>query len=71
LRTQALHTIAGSGIAIALIGTSSSLFQMGEDASATWLTVVGVVLGICALVGVVSAWAFRMAAWRVNRPIPR
>jgi hypothetical protein len=70
LRTQALHTIAGSGIAVALIGTASSLFQMGGHASATWLTVVGIVLGICALMGVVSAWGFRMSAWRVSRPIP-
>jgi hypothetical protein len=71
LRTQALHTIAGSGIAVALIGTALALFEMGGHSAYTWLTILGVVLGICAMMGVVCAWGFRRAAWRVERPIVR
>ncbi len=71
LRTQALHTIAAAGMAIALIGMASSLFEMGGYASFTWLSVVGITGGFCTLIGVFYAWAFRGAEWRVHRPILR
>lgn len=71
LRTQAIHTIAAAGMAIALIGMASSLFEMGGHASFIWLSVVGIAGGFCTLIGVFFAWAFRSAEWHVHRPVLR
>ncbi len=67
MRTQAVHTLVGAGTAIALLGASSCLFEMGGYASPTWLHVAGVVAGFCAIVGALLAWIFTGAAWRVRR----
>jgi hypothetical protein len=66
MRTQAVHTLAGTGIAIAFIGTASCLFEMGDSASAEWLRILGLVGGICALAVVSVAWGLRRAAWQVS-----
>jgi hypothetical protein len=70
-RTQALHTLAGAGIAVALVGTSACLFQMGGYAAPGWLHAAGAIFGVCALAGAVSAWIFRGRAWRVQRTMLR
>ena len=67
MRTQAIHTLAGAGIAIALFGTAACLFGMGVTASLSWLKVIGVLGGTVALLGSFAAWGFRGAAWRVSR----
>jgi hypothetical protein len=67
MRTEAVHTLVGTGTAIALLGASSCLFEMGGYASPTWLHVAGVVAGLCAVVGALLAWVFTGAAWRVRR----
>ena len=67
MRTQAVHTLAGAGIAVALFGTAASLFGMGVTASAQGLQVIGVLGGVAALVGSLVAWGLRGAAWRVPR----
>jgi hypothetical protein len=70
-RTQALHTLAGAGIAIALVGASACLFQMGGYAAPGWLHATGAIAALCALGGAVSAWMFRGRAWRVQRTMLR
>jgi len=67
VRTQAIHTLAGSGIAVALFGTGACLWAMGGAAAPGWLHITGFVAGVCALVGALYAWAFRSAPWRVER----
>lgn len=67
MRTQAVHTLVGAGTAMALLGASSCLFEMGGYASPTWLHVAGIVAGLCAVVGALLAWIFTGAAWRVRR----
>jgi hypothetical protein len=67
VRTQAVHTLAGVGISLALFGAASSLFQMGGYASPDWLHITGIVAGFCAFVGGIFAWTFRGASWRVQR----
>jgi len=67
MRAQAVHTLAGTGIAIALLGTSSCLFEMGGYASPTWLHVTGGVAGLCAILGALLAWIFTGAEWQVRR----
>jgi hypothetical protein len=69
LRTQAVHTIAGAGLAIAFLGMSSCMFAMGGYSSIEWLRITGVVLGIAALAGTVGAWGFRRSEWRVRRMV--
>jgi protein-S-isoprenylcysteine O-methyltransferase Ste14 len=69
LRTQAVHTIAGAGIGIAFLGTSSCMFEMAGYSSFEWLRITGVVLSIGALVGAVAAWTFCTASWRVHRTV--
>jgi hypothetical protein len=71
LRAQAIHTLAGSGIAVALFGTGSCLWEMGGYAAPGWLHVTGIVAGACALVGALYAWGFRSAPWRVERTMLR
>ena len=68
-RTQALHTLAGAGIAIAFVGASACLLEMGGYAAPGWLHAMGAIAALCALGGAVSAWTFRGAAWRVRRPM--
>jgi hypothetical protein len=70
-RTQALHTLAGAGIAIGLVGAAACLFQMGGYAAPGWLHATGAIFGVCALGGAVSAWMFRGRAWRVQRTMLR
>jgi hypothetical protein len=67
LRTQAIHTLAGAGIAVALFGTAACLFVMGWAASFRWLEVIGVLGGAFALIGSLVAWGLRGAAWRMPR----
>jgi hypothetical protein len=67
IRTQAIHTLAGAGIAVALFGTAACLLGMGVTASLRWLEVIGVLGAIGALIGSFAAWGFRGAAWRVPR----
>ena len=67
LRTQAVHTLAGVGVSIALFGAGSCLIEMGGHASAGWLHTLGIVTGLCALVGAFWAISFRGAPWRVRR----
>jgi hypothetical protein len=67
MRTQAVHTLAGTGIAIAFIGTASCLLEMGGSASVEWLRYLGVIGGICALTMIPAAWGFRRADWHVAR----
>jgi hypothetical protein len=67
MRTQAVHTLAGTGIAIAFIGTASCLFEMGGSASVEWLRYLGVICGICALAMIPAGWGFRRADWQVAR----
>ena len=67
VRTQAVHTLAGAGIAVALLGTSACLFEMGGYASPEWLHITGVIAAIGSLVGTVAAWTFRGSPWRVER----
>jgi hypothetical protein len=71
VRTQAIHTLAGSGIAVALFGTGACLWQMGGYAAAEWLHDIGIVAGVCALVGALYAWGFRSRPWRVERTMLR
>jgi hypothetical protein len=67
MRTQAVHTLAGTGIAIAFIGTAACLLEMGNSSSVEWLRYLGVIGGICALVMVPAAWGFRRSEWHVAR----
>ena len=67
VRTQAIHTLAGSGIAVALLGTGACLWEMGGYAAPGWLHVTGILAGVCAFFGALYAWAFRSAPWRVER----
>ena len=67
VRTQAVHTLAASGISVALFGTAACLFEMGAYASPEWLRLVGVFSGLAALAGSLMAWTFRSAPWRVQR----
>jgi hypothetical protein len=67
VRTQAVHTLAGSGIAVALFGTGACLLQMGGYAAPGWLHITGIVAGACAFAGALYAWMFRSAGWRVDR----
>jgi hypothetical protein len=67
LRTQAIHTLAGAGLAIAFLGTAACMFQMAGASSFEWLRITGIVLGIAALGGMGAAWGFRRAEWRVHR----
>jgi hypothetical protein len=69
IRTQALHTLAGSGIAVALFGTSATLWAMGGHAAFGWLHATGFVGGLCAIVAALYAWGFRSRPWRVQRTI--
>jgi hypothetical protein len=71
IRTQAVHTLAGAGIAIASLGTASCLFLMAGSAPFAWLRIAGIVAGIVALGGALSAWNFRSAAWSVPRAMLR
>jgi hypothetical protein len=71
VRTQAVHTLAGSGIAVALFGTGTCLWAMGGYAAPGWLHVTGIVAGLGALIGALYAWGFRSAPWRVQRTMPR
>ena len=65
MRTQAVHTLAGTGIAIGFIGTAACLLEMGGSSSVEWLRYLGVIGGICALAMVPVAWGFRGADWQV------
>jgi hypothetical protein len=67
MRTQAVHTLAGTGIAIALIGTASCLFEMAGFASIEWLRMLGIVAAVCALALVPAAWVLRRSEWHVMR----
>ena len=67
VRTQAVHTLAGVGISLALFGAASCLLQMGGHASPNWLHIIGIISGLCALAGAVYALMFRGAPWRVQR----
>jgi hypothetical protein len=71
VRTQAVHTLAGAGIAVALLGTSACLLEMGGYASPEWLHIAGITAGIGALAGTVAAWTFRGSPWRVQRTMLR
>lgn len=71
MRAQAVHTVGGAGLAIALFGAASCLLEMGGYASPTWLQVVGGVAGVAALVGACAAWGLIGAAWRVQRSVAR
>ncbi len=71
VRTQAVHNLAGAGIAVALLGTSACLFEMGGYASPEWLHITGGVAGFGALTGTVAAWTFRGSPWRVQRALPQ
>jgi hypothetical protein len=70
VRTQALHTLTGAGLAVALTGTGSCLFDMGGFATNPWFHSAGWVGGGAALVGALIAWLFRSAPWRVSRYLP-
>jgi hypothetical protein len=70
LRTQAVHTIAGSGLAIAFFAMSACMFEMAGGSTFEWLRITGVVFGIAGLVAAVAAWGFRQAEWRVRRMVP-
>jgi hypothetical protein len=67
VRAQAVHTLAGAGIAVALLGTSACLFEMAGYASPEWLHIAGLVAGVGALTGTVAAWTFRRSPWHVER----
>jgi hypothetical protein len=71
VRAQAVHTLAGAGIAVALLGTSACLFEMGGYASPEWLHLTGIIAAFGALVGTVAAWTFRGSPWRVERTMLR
>jgi hypothetical protein len=71
VRSQAVHTLAGVGISLALFGTASCLFEMGGYASPEWLHVTGIVAGFCALAGGFYALTLRGASWRVQRSMPQ
>ncbi|MDA8358390.1 MAG: hypothetical protein M0Z95_19350 [Actinomycetota bacterium] len=71
LRAQAVHTLGGAGLAIALFGASSCLLEMAGYASPTWLHVVGVVAGVAALLGACAAWGLIGASWHVPRTVAR
>jgi hypothetical protein len=70
LRSQALHTLVGAGVALALGGTADCLVNMGGYATNSWLHTVGWVGGILALGGALGAWLFCTARWRVSRSLP-
>jgi hypothetical protein len=70
VRTQAVHNLAGAGIAVALLGTSACLFEMGGYASPEWLHITGVIAAFGALAGTMAAWSFRGSPWRVQRTMP-
>jgi hypothetical protein len=67
LRTQAVHTLIGVGVSLALFGAGSCLIEMGGHASANWLHLFGIVTGLCAIAGALYAIGFRGAPWRVQR----
>ena len=67
LRTQAIHTLAGAGIAVTLAGTAVCLFVMGGATSLPWLKLIGILGGAAAFIGSFVAWGLRSAAWRVPR----
>jgi hypothetical protein len=69
LRTQALHTICGSGLAIAFLGLSTCLFEMAGYSTVEWVRVTGIVVSIAARGGAAGAWAFRRSDWRVHRMV--
>jgi len=71
MRAQAVHTLGGAGLAIALFGAASCLLEMGGYASPTWLHIAGGVAGAVAAMGAVAAWGLIGAAWRVPRQVPR
>lgn len=71
MRAQAVHTVGGAGLAIALFGAASCLLEMGGYASPTWLHVVGGVAGVAALAGACAAWGLIGAPWRVPRTVER
>jgi hypothetical protein len=54
-------------VSIALFGAGSCLLEMGGHAAANWLHLLGIVTGLCALVGALYAIGFRGAPWRVQR----
>lgn len=67
MRTQAVHTLAGTGIAIAFIGTASCMFEMGGASSVEWVRIIGIVGGVIAFALVAAGWALRRADWQVAR----
>jgi hypothetical protein len=69
LRTQAVHTLSGAGLAIAFLGMATCMFAMAGHSSFEWLRITGVVLGIVALAGMGAAWGFRRAEWHVRRVV--
>jgi hypothetical protein len=69
MRSQALHTLTGAGLAVTLIGTGSCLLEMGGYANNPWLHVGGGIAGLVAFVGALLAWSFRSSAWQVARPV--
>lgn len=71
MRAQAVHTLGGAGLAIALFGASSCLLEMGGYAAPTWLHVAGGVAGAAAAAGALLAWGLVGAAWRVPRTVER
>jgi len=69
VRTQALHTICGSGLAIAFLGLSTCLFEMAGYSTVEWVRMTGIALAVLALGGMAGAWAFRRSEWRVHRAV--
>jgi hypothetical protein len=69
LRAQAMHTLVGAGLALALLGTTFSLLDMGSVARPEWLRIFGIVAACGALVATVVAWGLRTAPWTVQRHV--
>lgn len=67
IRSQALHILAGAGLALALAGTSSALIEMGVYATNTWIHGIGLVAALVAGFGALTAWLFRSSPWLVRR----
>jgi len=70
LRSQATHTIAGAGIAVALSGAAECLINMGGYSEKHWIHTIGVVGGLVVAAAALIAWVSCTGPWRVSRPLP-
>jgi hypothetical protein len=69
LRSQALHTISGAGLAFAFLGAATCLLAMGGAAANPAIHTAGWVAALVAFWLSITAWLSRTSPWLVSRAV--